>query len=69
MRYLFLGFVFCMTGCTAFSEDIAPQMAKAVDRYCAEVPQLLRAETRATIQSLVKPGTVIGGITCPGDTP
>lgn len=67
MKMSYLTFVFICSaaiGCASFTGAIAPQVAKAVTKYCAE-PYAERSLIRAQVNGMIAPATV--KVTCAGD--
>jgi len=57
-----------LSACNFLETRAVPEVARAVDRYCDEVPHALRLETRKLVNATVKPGNNIT-INCAGDPP
>lgn len=55
-----------LSGCTAFSRNVAPAVAKAVTRYCAE-PVDERMAIRNQVKTLTAPNSI--QVNCASDTP
>jgi hypothetical protein len=55
-----------LSGCSLFQQNVAPQLAQTVDKYCEQLSYPVRVEMRKTVNSMVKPGTTVV-VTCPGD--
>jgi uncharacterized protein YceK len=53
-----------LAGCSLITPKVGPQVAKAVNRYCAEAYQT-RLLMRTEVNAMIKPNTV--KVTCEGD--
>jgi len=53
-----------ITGCASVTSAVAPQVASAVQKYCA-TPLAERQVIRAQVNTLISPATI--RVTCPGD--
>lgn len=53
-----------LTGCSLVTPKVAPQVAKAVNRYCEE-PLSERLVIRETVNGMIQPNTI--KVTCAGD--
>jgi uncharacterized protein YceK len=53
-----------LSGCTAFSTKVAPQVAKGVNRYCLE-PLSERQLIRSQVNGMITPNSI--KVTCAGD--
>lgn len=56
--------VLSLSACAALSSKAAPEVAKAVNKYCAE-PYQERLLLRKTVNDMTKPNSV--KVTCEGD--
>lgn len=56
--------VLILSACTTFTTQVAPQVAKAVKRYCQE-PLAERQLIRSQVNGMIAPNTV--RVTCEGD--
>lgn len=56
--------IMSLTGCSLITPKVAPQVAKAVTRYCQE-PLAERQLIRAQVNGMITPNTV--KVTCVGD--
>lgn len=65
-KLVFLGAIaaLALQGCSLIAPRVGPQVAKAVNRYCAE-PLSERLVIREQVNSLITPNTV--RVTCEGD--
>lgn len=59
-----------LTGCSSLREiamniGVPEKAAKAIDRYCEEVPQVERLKNREQVNSLTVKGDI--AVTCEGD--
>lgn len=53
-----------VTGCSAITQKVGPQVAKAVTRYCEE-PFDARKVLRTEVNGMIAPNTI--RVTCAGD--
>lgn len=56
--------ILLISGCSLVTPKVAPQVAKAVNRYCLE-PLAERQLIRAQVNGMITPNTV--KVTCEGD--
>lgn len=71
MKTFVLGIICAiLTGCSSLREiatniGVPEKAAKAIDRYCEEVPHVERLKNRAEVNALTVKGDI--AITCEGD--
>lgn len=59
-----LAFALTTVGCASLTGAVAPQVARAVTKYCAE-PLAERLVIREQVNGMITPATI--KVTCPGD--
>lgn len=59
-----LAVVFALTGCQVIAPKVGPQVAKAVNKYCAE-PYAERQVIRSSVNEQIAPNKI--AVTCEGD--
>lgn len=66
MRVALLSFfaTLALTGCSIITPKVGPQVAKAVNRYCAE-PYEARLLIRSEVNTMIKPNNI--RVFCEGD--
>lgn len=65
MKFLIVGMVaLTLCGCSLLAPKVGPEVAKAVNRYCAE-PYQVRLLMRTEVNTLISPNTI--KVTCEGD--
>lgn len=56
--------VIALTGCQVIAPKVGPQVAKAVNKYCAE-PYVERQVIRSSVNDQIAPNKI--AVTCSGD--